>query len=154
MSQLSGDIRPYLQMVRYTKPEATDEPGYLDWVEVTMVGVEEAFNMKQTYLVKIDNWFGKQWFGFSGRALGALGVRKKKLTLAFHPHACPSVSCLKAMPNLAAARAFMCGNGVGRISSGTLRSFFSAHTHFGTAAAPRRTIAEHRPSRDRRVRAG
>src|SRR5262249_54069328 len=32
------------------------------------------------------NWFGKRWLGFSGKALGALGVRKKKLTLPpFNP---------------------------------------------------------------------
>ena len=64
-------------MVQYTKPEATDGPGYLDWVEATVVGVEEAFNTQQTYVVKIDNWFGKRWLGFSGKALGAFGVRKR-----------------------------------------------------------------------------
>jgi hypothetical protein len=68
-------------MVRYTKSEATDDPEYLDWVEATVVGVEEAIKTEQTYVVKIDNWFGKRWLGFSGKALGALGVRKKKLTL-------------------------------------------------------------------------
>ena len=64
-------------MVRYTRPEATDDQGYLDGVEATVVGVEEAINTKQTYVVKIDNWFGKRWLGFSGKALGALGVRRR-----------------------------------------------------------------------------
>ena len=59
-------------MVRYTKPGATDDPGFLDWVEATVVGVEEAIDTKQTYVVKIDNWFGQRWLGFSGKALGAL----------------------------------------------------------------------------------
>ena len=68
-------------MVRYTQPESTDDPGYLDWVEAIVVGVEEAVTTEQTYIVKIDNWFGKRWLGFSGRALGAVGVRKEKLTL-------------------------------------------------------------------------
>jgi hypothetical protein len=68
-------------MVRYTKPEETDDPAYLDWVEATLVGVEEAINAKQTYVVKIDNWFGQRWLGFSGKALGAIGVHKDKLTL-------------------------------------------------------------------------
>ena len=68
-------------MVRYTKSEATDDDEYLDWVEAAMVGVEEAFKTDQTYVVKIDNWFGKRWLGFSGKSLGALGVRKEKLTL-------------------------------------------------------------------------
>jgi len=68
-------------MVRYTRPEETDDPGYLDWVEATVVGVEEAIHTTRTYVVKIDNWFGKRWLGFSGKALGALGVRKNRLTL-------------------------------------------------------------------------
>src|SRR5687767_7333422 len=69
-------------MVLYTKPEVTDDPGYLDWVEATVVGVEEAIKTTdQTYVVKIDNWFGKRWLGFSGKTLGAAGVRKEKLTL-------------------------------------------------------------------------
>ncbi len=73
-------------MVQYTKPEATDDSEFLDFVDATVVGVEEAINTKQTYVVKIDNWFGKRWLGFSGKALGALGVRITKLTLpAFTP---------------------------------------------------------------------
>ena len=74
------DVGP-TPMVRYTKPELTDDPGYLDWVEATVIGVDEAIKTNQTYVVKIDNWFGKRWLGFSGKALGALGVRKAKLTL-------------------------------------------------------------------------
>jgi hypothetical protein len=63
-------------MVRYAKPEATDDPGYLDRVEATVVGVEEANNTKQTYVVKIDNWFGQRWLGLSGKALFAF-VRRR-----------------------------------------------------------------------------
>jgi hypothetical protein len=37
-------------MVRYTKSEPTDDPGYLDWVEATMVGVEESIDTKQFYV--------------------------------------------------------------------------------------------------------
>src|SRR5215212_3808378 len=68
-------------MVRYTKSEPSDDPQYLDWVESAIVGVEESFDASQTFVVKIDNWFGKRWLGFSGMALGAIGVRKRKLTL-------------------------------------------------------------------------
>jgi hypothetical protein len=49
-------------------------PGCLDWVKAAVVGVEEAIKTDQTYVVKIDDWFGKRWLGFSGKALGALGV--------------------------------------------------------------------------------
>jgi hypothetical protein len=64
-----------------TQTQVTDDLGYLDWVEATIIGVEEAIKTDQTYVVKIDNWFGKRWLGFSGKALGVLGVRKEKLTL-------------------------------------------------------------------------
>ncbi|MCA1709275.1 MAG: hypothetical protein LC808_40740 [Actinobacteria bacterium] len=131
-------------MVRYTKPEATDDPGYLDWVEATVVGVEEAINTKQTYVVKIDNWFGKRWLGFSGKALGALGVRKQKLTLPpFIPTRVVShVGCLKAMPLLVHANDFMCGNAAGKTFSDTLKLFCRAQTRSGTAVVRRRTTAE------------
>lgn len=46
-----------------------------------MVGVDVSIDTKQTYVMKIDNWFGKRWLGFSGKALGVLGVRNEKLTL-------------------------------------------------------------------------
>ena len=32
-------------------------------------------------LIKIDNWFGPKWLGFSGKVLGALGVSMPKLTI-------------------------------------------------------------------------
>jgi hypothetical protein len=68
-------------MIQYIQPERTDAARFLDWVQATVVGVEAAINTDQSYVVKIDNWFGKRWLGFSGKALGGLGVRKEKLTL-------------------------------------------------------------------------
>jgi hypothetical protein len=68
-------------MVHYAKPDPSDDPEFLDWVESVVVGVEKRFKTDQTFVVKIDNWFGKRWLGFSGKTLGALGVRKTKLTL-------------------------------------------------------------------------
>ena len=44
-------------------------------------GVEETVDTDHTFVVKIDHWFGKRWLGFSGKAIGKLGVRKRKLTL-------------------------------------------------------------------------
>jgi hypothetical protein len=32
-----------------------------------VVGVEEAIKTEQTYVVKIDNWFGKRWLAFRAR---------------------------------------------------------------------------------------
>ena len=33
------------------------------------------------FVVKIDNWFGENWLGFSGKALGAVGLWKTRLTV-------------------------------------------------------------------------
>lgn len=61
--------------------EPTDDPQYLEWVEAVITGVDEALKTDLFFVVKIDNWFGKRWLGFSGKTLGALGFRKEKLTL-------------------------------------------------------------------------
>jgi len=68
-------------MVRYTELEVTDDPQFLDWVEAVVIAVEETFQTDLAFVVKIDNWFGKRWLGFSGKSLSAFGIRKKKLTL-------------------------------------------------------------------------
>jgi hypothetical protein len=68
-------------MTQYTEPEPTDDPGFLEWVQAVVVGVRREAATDQTFVVKIDHWFGRRWLGFSGKALGAIGVRKRKLTL-------------------------------------------------------------------------
>jgi hypothetical protein len=68
-------------MVTYTRHESTDDPEFVAWVEAVIQGVEEQFDCEESYVVKIDHWFGKRWLRFSGKALGALGVRKHRLTL-------------------------------------------------------------------------
>jgi hypothetical protein len=68
-------------MVRYTESEVTDDPQFLDWVEAVVIAVEDTFKTDLAFVVKIDNWFGKRWLGFSGKSLGVLSIRKKKLTL-------------------------------------------------------------------------
>jgi hypothetical protein len=68
-------------MVRYTQSEVTDDPRFLEWVEAVVTGVEESFKTDLAFVVKIDNWFGQRWLGFSGKTLGVAGVRKEKLTL-------------------------------------------------------------------------
>lgn len=68
-------------MVPYTTSAVTDDPRYLEWVEAVVSGVEDSFRTDLTFVVKIDNWFGQRWLGFSGKLVGALGFRKTKLTL-------------------------------------------------------------------------
>lgn len=86
-------------MVRYTKPEATDDPGYLDWVEATVVGVEEAIQDEADLRGKDRQLVREAMAWLFGQGARCLGVRKKKLTLPpFIPHAwCLSVASSKAI---------------------------------------------------------
>jgi len=68
-------------MVHYTESEETDDPRYLDWVEAIVAGLDEAIKADKVFIVKIDNWFGQRWLGFSGKSLGVLRICKRKLTL-------------------------------------------------------------------------
>lgn len=68
-------------VLRYAKPGPDDDWHYLEWVEAAVSGVVRTMDLERWFVVKIDNWFGKRWLGFSGKTLGALGVRKEKLTL-------------------------------------------------------------------------
>jgi hypothetical protein len=74
-------------MVQYAKPDPSDDPKFLDWVESVVVGVEKRFKTDQTFVVKIDNWFGKRWLGFSGKTLGIRRAQDKANAAAFHPFA-------------------------------------------------------------------
>lgn len=65
----------------YTNSDPTDDLKFVQWVETVITGVDEALKTDLFFVVKIDNWFGKRWLGFSGKTLGALGFRKDKLTL-------------------------------------------------------------------------
>src|SRR5262245_49609679 len=69
------------EMTTYTKAEALDDPKFVAWVERVIAGVESRFETDQSYVVKIDNWFGQRWLGFSGKAVGALRVCQRRLTL-------------------------------------------------------------------------
>jgi hypothetical protein len=68
-------------MTMYTKREASDDPNFVEWVERVIEGVEKQFVAEQIYIVKVNNWFGQRWLGFSGKALGLVGVRNRRLTL-------------------------------------------------------------------------
>src|SRR5215475_100961 len=65
----------------YTKAEAFDDPEFVAWVERVIAGAESRFETDQSYVIKIDNWFGQRWFRFSGKAQGAFGVCQRRLTL-------------------------------------------------------------------------
>lgn len=51
-----------------------DAGGFVERVESIANSLLEQHKPQTALLLKIDNWFGFKWHGFSGKALGALGV--------------------------------------------------------------------------------
>ena len=51
-----------------------DAPGFITRVEQLAKGVIRRHAPETLVLIKIDNFFGSKWLGFSGKALGAVGV--------------------------------------------------------------------------------
>src|SRR5262249_5889373 len=61
--------------------------GFLARVTSVLNGTLHVYQPAELFLIRLDNWFGQRWLEFSGKALGALGVCKSKLTLPpFVPH--------------------------------------------------------------------
>jgi hypothetical protein len=54
-----------------------DEPEFIRQVELAVNGALHRYPPESFVLIKIDNWFGSRWLGFSGKALGALGLTIK-----------------------------------------------------------------------------
>ena len=58
-------------------PQSDDSTDFVQQVELITHGVLCRYKPETFFLIKIDNWFGSKWLGFSGKALGALGVWSK-----------------------------------------------------------------------------
>ena len=58
-------------------PQIDDEPEYVKLVEMAVNGVLRRHLPASLALIKIDNWFGSRWLGFSGKYLGAIGLTIK-----------------------------------------------------------------------------
>ncbi len=54
--------------------EIDDAPDFVRQVEQVANGVIRRHAPETLVLIKIDNYFGSKWLGFSGKALGLLGV--------------------------------------------------------------------------------
>jgi hypothetical protein len=52
---------------------SSDAPEFLARVGVILDRIA-ATHPLQIYVIRIDNWFGKKWIGFAGKALGAMGI--------------------------------------------------------------------------------
>jgi hypothetical protein len=62
-------------------PQPDDDAEFIAQIEKTIAGVLSECSPSSVELVKIDNWFGGRWLGFSGKTLGMLGLRKEPLTV-------------------------------------------------------------------------
>jgi hypothetical protein len=64
---------PYTESMRIT-PDIDDASDFIRQVEQVTNGVIRRHAPETLVLIKIDNFFGSKWLGFSGKALGAIGV--------------------------------------------------------------------------------
>jgi hypothetical protein len=62
-------------------PAHEDDPAFVDLVDAIIANAVDATLPAEVFVVKVKNWFGARWLGFSGKVLGALGVRKRDLTV-------------------------------------------------------------------------
>jgi hypothetical protein len=54
-----------------------DEPEFIRRVELTVNGILRSHSPASLALIKIDNWFGARWLGFSGKFGGIAGFTLK-----------------------------------------------------------------------------
>ncbi|MGD1025651.1 MAG: hypothetical protein ABR880_22960 [Candidatus Sulfotelmatobacter sp.] len=73
----------YTDRMRIT-PDTDDAPDFVRQVEQVVNGVSRRHAPEALALIKIDNFFGSKWLGFSGRALGAISLWANP---SYHPAA-------------------------------------------------------------------
>src|SRR5690242_3368463 len=65
----------------YITPSATDACAFVDRVDRLLVGLACVARPTAIHVVKIDNWFGPKWLGFSHKVSGAFGVASADLVV-------------------------------------------------------------------------
>ena len=63
------------------RPDQDDAADFIAEVQGLVDGLLRHYAPRTVVLIKIDNFFGSRWLRFSGKALGALGVWKKRLNV-------------------------------------------------------------------------
>ncbi len=64
-----------------------DDPDFVQLITALLNCVVHRRSPKVVALIQIDNWFDHSWLHISGKAVGAVGLCLKELTLPpFHPH--------------------------------------------------------------------
>lgn len=59
----------------------SQDPKFLEIASRSLKASVALYHPDEIYVVAIDNWFDAKWRGFSGKALGAIGVWKRPLTV-------------------------------------------------------------------------
>jgi hypothetical protein len=62
-------------------PGQDDAHDFIALVERSVNGILRQNAPLSLVLIKVDNWFGPKWLGFSGKMLGAFGIWQPKLTI-------------------------------------------------------------------------
>ena len=86
-----GTIQRYRRRRSYTRLvsalafdlDDNDDIGFVHQVRPIVAGVLRVVEPVEVYLVKVDNWFGENWLGFSNKLVGAVGVQYRQ-TLRVH----------------------------------------------------------------------
>ena len=58
-------------------PQLDDDPEFVRRVELTVNGILRSHSPASLAVIKIDNWFGARWLGFSGKFGGIAGFTLK-----------------------------------------------------------------------------
>jgi len=59
----------------------SDDRQFVDAITNVIAATLNNHRPDDVQIFRIDNWFGHHWLGFSGKVLGALGIRANRLTM-------------------------------------------------------------------------
>lgn len=62
-------------------PDPQDADAFTHEVEAVANGLMRVHAPRSVHLIKVSSWFGFKWLGFSGKALGAVGVWREPVTV-------------------------------------------------------------------------
>src|ERR1019366_6371355 len=62
-------------------PNKNDDPDFVAVADSILNAVVRQLRPANVFLVRTDHWFDHKWLAFSGKVLGAVGVRKQRLTI-------------------------------------------------------------------------
>ena len=69
-------------MILELPPFIDDDIHFLTYVDRVVRGVVAVHSPERFIVIRVDNWFGDKWLKFSGKALGAIGVRNQTNVVA------------------------------------------------------------------------